>query len=143
MSDVRKKGRPIRTDPDAESGVPGEPAFAARPAGAPVYHGFSVVPETETDGWFFGAITDYEVEEPLLEGDGFVVAPDGSRAGLVWAVDTPDFYEILPPSPGRWGVYGVRFPLPVASLDDLVANFRHVLPALKRRFSDLAGRGEA
>jgi hypothetical protein len=110
------------------------PAFLARPAGAPVYHGFSVVRETETDGWIYGAITDYEVGSPQTVGDGYVVAPDGSRAGIVWSVDGPEFEEVSPPDPERWGVYSVRFPRPVASVEDLVFNFRAVLPALQQRF---------
>ena len=85
-----------------------------------MYYGFRVVPETETDGWVYGAISEYECEEPQPEGDGFVIAPDGSRAGIAWAVDSPDFYEILPPDPDRWGVYGMRFPQPVTHVDDLV-----------------------
>jgi hypothetical protein len=130
----RMKGHPLRLDPDAKSGDPRHPAFAARPPGAPVYHGFPIVEESETDGWRFGAITDYECQEPQTEGDGFVVAPDGSRAGIAWATDTPDFYEILPPSRERWGVYGVRFPRPVSCLEDLVANFRSVLPMLQEKY---------
>lgn len=114
-----------------------QPCSIARPADAPVYHGFPLVPETETDGWVYGAITEFETGEPQSEGDGFVVAPDGSRAGIAWATDTPEFYEILPPDQERWGVYGVCFPRPVASLADLVANFRAVLPKLKERYAQL------
>jgi len=135
------KGKPIIYDEHAESADPPLPGFIARPAGAPVYHGFRLVPETETDGWVYGAITAYETEEPQTEGDGFVVAPDGSRAGIAWATDTPDFYEISPPEPGRWGVYGVRFPHPVQSLEDLVLAFRSVLPRLKERYAELREAG--
>jgi hypothetical protein len=126
-------------DPDAESAQPDKPAFLARPDGAPVYHGFPIVPETETDGWLYGAITDYDPGRRQTEGDGYVIAPDGSRAGIAWATDTPDFYEILPPDSERWGVYGVRFPRPVGSVEDLVFNFRAVLPALQQRFLELRG----
>lgn len=93
--------------------------------------------QSETDGWLYGAITDFEVDEPQHEGDGFVIAPDGSRAGIAWATDTAEFYEICSPSEGRWGVYGVRFPRPVAGLDDLVFNFRAVLPHLQKRYAEL------
>jgi hypothetical protein len=96
-----------------------------------------VVPESEIDGWLYGAITDFETGESQTEGDGFVVAPDGSRAGVAWALDTDEFYEIVPPTEGRWGVYGVRFPNPVRSVDDLVANFRAVLPLFQERFRQL------
>lgn len=107
-----------------------------------MYHGFAVVPETETDGWVYGAISDHDCDEPATEGDGFVIAPDGTRAGIAWALDTPEFYEILPPDSERWGVYGVRFVQPVNCVDDLVANFRAVLPHLKRRHA-LLERGRA
>jgi len=130
-------GRKIRYDENAESAEPGLPGFLARPADAPVYHGFTVVPETETDGWVLGVISEYDCDEPQTEGDAFVIAPDGSRAGIAWATDTPDFYEIIPPGPKRWGVYGVRFPQPVGCLEDLIANFRAVLPHLKQKFSEL------
>ena len=102
-----------------------------------MYHGFPIVPETETDGWIYGAISDYDVGSPQTEGDGFVIAPDGSRAGIVWATDSPDFEEILPPDQARWGVYGVRFPRAVSSVNDLVINFRAVLPALQQRFQQV------
>lgn len=134
---ARPPGRPMILDPDAESADPELPAFLARPEGAPVYHGFGVVPESATDGWLYGMISGFEDDEPATDGDGFVIAPDGSRAGIAWTTDSPEFYEIMPPEPGRWGVYGVRFPHPVANVDDLVANFRAVLPHLQRRFAEL------
>ena len=142
MSEPRdhEKGRPLRLDPSAESADPGQPAFLSRPEGAPVYHGFPLVPESETEGWLYGAISEYDSTTPQTEGDGFVVAPDGSRAGIVWATDTESFYEISPPTEGRWGVYGVCFPEPVSSVDDLVANFRAVLPSLQARFEKLKRR---
>jgi hypothetical protein len=124
-------------DPEAESASPSKPAFLAKPPGAPVYHGFPVVRETETDGWVYGAISDYDAGSPQTEGDGFVIAPDGSRAGIVWATDSPDLEEISPPDKARWGVYAVRFPRAVNSVDDLVFNFRAVLPALQRRFRQI------
>jgi hypothetical protein len=130
-------GRQISYDPDAGSSDPNLPGFLARPAGAPVYHGFTVVPESMTDGWVYGAITAYDCEEPQTEGDGFVIAPDGSRAGIAWATDTPEFYEILPPDDNRWGVYGVCFARPVSCVEDLVSNFRLVLPKLKDQLARL------
>jgi len=82
-------------------------------------------------------LQQYECEEPQTEGDGFVLAPDGSRAGIAWATDTPDFYEICAPSEGRWGVYGMCFERPVSCVEDLVFNFRAVLPKLQRKHASL------
>ncbi len=130
-------GRRLRLDRSAKSASRDKPAFIARPFGAPVYHGFPVVPESETDGWFYGAITEYKGVEPQDEGDGYVIAPDGSRAGIAWATDTPEFYEILPPDKHRWRVYGICFSRPVASVEDLVFNFRAALPMLKEKYESL------
>jgi hypothetical protein len=135
------KGRPLVIDPNALSAKAGEPAFVAKPDGAPVYHGFPVIEESETDGWKYGAITAFEGVRDEKQGDGFVIAPDGSRAGIVWDTGGAHFSVILPPGEGRWGVYGVRFPTAVSSRQDLIQNFRAVLPQLKTRFSDLQKNG--
>jgi hypothetical protein len=119
----------------------GEPAFVAKPDGAPVYHGFPVVEESETDGWKYGAITAFEGVRGEKQGDGFVIAPDGSRAGIVWTTNGAPFSAICPPGEGRWGVYGVRFPSEVSSRQDLIRNFRAVLPQLKAQFADLQKNG--
>jgi hypothetical protein len=140
---MQRDGRPIRLDETAQSADPALPAFLARPAGAPVYHGFPVVPETLTDGWVYGAITDYLDPDGADGGDGYVIAPDGRRAGLVWAADEGAFAEISPPDQGRWGVYAVWFPKPVRTLEDLIECFRHVLPDLQRVHARLFGSGEA
>jgi hypothetical protein len=122
---------PIKVDESAASADEKLPAFLARPAGAPVYHGFPIVPESETDGWFFGAITEFIDPAGCTDGDAYVIAPDGSRAGLVWDVGEGDIREISPPEKERWGVYQVWFPHPVRTIDDLVSNFRSVLPQLQ------------
>ncbi len=122
------KSRRLALAPSAKATDPNQPAFLARPAGSPVYHGFVVVPETFTDGWVLGEITPFLGEE---NGDGFVVAPDGTQAGLVWAVGAGDFTEIMPATPQRWGVYAVWFPQAMQTADDLIANFRVVLPTLR------------
>lgn len=106
---MRPKGRPLAIDPNAESASRTEPAFIARPQGAPVYHGFRVLEDVVVEGFTFGKITDFEAE-PCEEGDAFVVAPDNSRAGLVWEVaDKVSVTEISPLEPGRWGVGQFRF----------------------------------
>jgi len=127
----------MRLDETAESANPKSPAFLARPEGAPVYHGFPLVEETRTEGWCFGAITEFEDSSGCESGDGFVVAPDGSRAGIVWEVGEGEMEEIGPPEPDRWGVYAVWFPRATRTVDDLVFNFHHVLPALKRKYEEV------
>ena len=95
------------------------PAIIARPIGAPVYHGFQVVDGVAVDGFTFGKITDFEAE-PSDYGDAFVIAPDKSRAGLVWEVsDQPYFQEVCPLEPERWGVWGVTFPYAMDSRDNV------------------------
>jgi hypothetical protein len=96
MDDIRK-GRPVAIDHNAQSArIPTEPAFVARPAGSPVYHGFFGLDDLAVDGFTLGKITDWEAE-PCETGDAFVIAPDGSRAGLVWEVcDPPYFQEVMP-----------------------------------------------
>ena len=125
------KPRRLTLDPAAKSADPSNPAFLAKPVGSPVYHGFVVVPETFIDGWVLGEITPFLGEE---NGDGFVVAPDGSQAGLVWEVGEGDFTEIMPATPERWGVYAVWFPQAMKTVEDLTANFRVVLPALQAAY---------
>jgi hypothetical protein len=139
MGDEKYSSKPLKLDERAESASPALPAFLSRPEGAPVYHGFSLVEETRTDGWCFGAITAFDDPNGCEGGDGFVVAPDGSRAGIVWEVGTQEIEEVLPPDEGRWGVYAVWFPQVVKTVDDLVFNFRHVLPELQKKHEEVKG----
>ena len=123
------KGRAIVTDDNAESADPSLPAFLARPEGAPVYHGFPLVEETRTpDGWCFGAITDFADDDA---GDAFVVAPDGSRAGIVWQQGDGEFAEVRPPESGRWGVYAVWFHSVPHTVEDFVRELHAWLPRLR------------
>ena len=117
-----------------KSAYPSKVDFLTKPAASPVYHGFVVVPETFIDGWVLGEITPFLGEE---NGDGFVVAPDGSQAGLVWEAGEGDFAEIMPATPDRWGVYAVWFPQGMKTAEDLIANFRLVLPTLQSAYRDV------
>ncbi|MCA1631332.1 MAG: hypothetical protein LC785_15865 [Acidobacteria bacterium] len=45
--------------------------------------------------------------------------------------------EVLAPDEARWGVYAVWFPRSVITVDDLVFNFRHVLPELKKKYEEV------
>jgi hypothetical protein len=130
------QGRPVADDPNAPSADPTLPAFIARPPGAPVYHGFVILDETEVDGFRLGKITDFEAE-PTDDGDAFVVAPDGSRAGLVWEISTePYFSEIMPPDQERWGVWGVGFRHPMRTPADAKKNLEEHLPTLRIKWED-------
>ena len=83
VMDDMPKGRPLAIDARATSASPAEPAFIAPPEGAPVYRGFVVLDDVAVDGFSLGKIKDFEVEL-CIDGDAFVIAPDGSRSGLVW-----------------------------------------------------------
>jgi hypothetical protein len=127
------EGKPLRLDPSSASASPDLPAFVSRPAGAPVYHGFGLVEETRIDGWVFGTISDYVDPNGCDWGDAFVVAPDGTRAGIVWQVDNFDPQVVLPPDKDRWGVYGFAYPTPIRTTADFVKMCHSFLPELRRR----------
>ena len=141
MTDKRKerkepKGLPLAIDPTARSASEAAPAFAARPAGAPVYHGFQILSDVEVGGFTFGKITDFEAEASAV-GDAFVIAPDNSRAGLVWEVSSDRYFEeVCPIEPGRWGVWAVCFPHPMSSRDNVRRNLESVLPDLKKKWKE-------
>lgn len=125
------KGRPLAIDSEAKSASPANPAFVAPPTGAPVYHGFVVLEDVSVDGFTFGAITDFEAEQ-CDTGDSFVIAPDGSRGGLVWEVSTKRYVEqIYPFEQDRWGVWAVSFHHPMKDRDSARKNLAAVLPELK------------
>lgn len=112
-TDGGSRGLPLALDPNAKSESRTEPAFIARPAGAPVYHGFVVLEDVVVDGFTLGTITDFELE-PSDEGDAFVIAPDGSRAGIAWQIyQETHFVQIRPFEKERWGVYSVAFTHPM------------------------------
>lgn len=132
MDPSKPKGKRVLTDDTAVSSSRGLPAFLARPEGAPVYHGFPLLDESQTDGWRLGVISSFDDDPDGCDsGDAYVVAPDGSRAGLVWAVGDFETHEVSPPTADRWGVYGIAFPGVVRCAAELVEFFRAVLPELK------------
>jgi hypothetical protein len=133
-------GKPLRLDGDADSADAELPAFLARPEGAPVYHGFPILDDVQVDGFRLGMISDWEAEA-ATEGDAFVVAPDDSRAGLVWEVSPENrFQEVLGFEPGRWGVWGVTFPHAMDSRDGARRNLAHILPELRRKWEEWRAR---
>jgi hypothetical protein len=134
--DQSQRGRPLAIDHKAASISPTEPAFIARPEGAPVYHGFVILDDIAIEGFTLGKITDWEAE-PCEAGDAFVIAPDGSRAGLVWEIcDPPYFQEVMPIEADRWGVWGVGFALPMDRHENVRKNLESILPELKLRWAE-------
>jgi hypothetical protein len=102
-----------------------------------VYAKFPLVPETEIDGWVYGAIT-YYIDPELYpkgtdNGDGYVQAPDGSRAGLVWDIGKPRV-RTIDAETDDWGLYHVWFPKPIKTVKDLKKGFELVLPSLQRMY---------
>jgi hypothetical protein len=130
------KSMPLAVDHEAASALPMAPAFIASPPGAPVYYGFQVLDDVVVGGFTFGKITDFEAE-PCVEGDAFVIAPDNSRAGLVWEVaETVSVSEVLPIEVSRWGVWAVTFPHPMSSRDNVRRNLELILPALREKWEE-------
>lgn len=125
---------PLAIDDAAASTSPGLPGFLAKPSGTPVYHGFRTLSDVVVEGFTFGTITDFEAEA-TNEGDAFVIAPDGSRAGLVWEVsDAKVFEQICAETDDRWGVWAVSFPLPMSSRENVTSNLAAILSLLRTRW---------
>jgi hypothetical protein len=134
MTGYKADGEPLAVDCDAVSADPSAPAFVARPPGAPVYYGFTILEDVVIDGFTLGIITAFE-DEPAEWGDAFVIAPDNSRAGLVWERgDQQEVSEICAPEPSRWGVWGVWFPYPMDGHDNARRNLAFCLPEMKKRW---------
>jgi hypothetical protein len=103
------------TDPDTET----------------AYASFPVIEGACCAGFRLGLITE-SYGTSASWGDAFVVAPDGSRAGLVWEVaEVPYFTRVSPATDNRWGVFGVGVPVgPTStetarrSLESLVASLQ-------------------
>lgn len=131
MNDDIRKGQALRADDTAKSINPELPVFIARPTSAPIYYGFPLLSNSEADGFMFGTITEPKGSEPAEWGDAFVVAPNGSRAGIIWQTGDGEPYVVCEPSEGRWGVYGFHFKGPITSDAELVAHLRSILPKLK------------
>ena len=97
---------------------------------------FQVLSDVVIDGFTFGKITDFETET-CEYGDAFVIAPDNSRAGLVWEVsDKRYFQEICPLEPNRWGVWGVAFSQPMTSHDNARKHLGSILRELKKQWEE-------
>jgi hypothetical protein len=88
----------------------------------------------------FGMITDFE-SQPSDFGDAFIVAPDGSRAGIVWTVgDSIQVMPIRPLEPARWGVWEVSFVFPMNSRENVRRNLQLLVPLLKPHWEEWRGK---
>lgn len=118
-----------------------EPLFISKSVKDSPYYAFPLIPETETKGFTYGAITDfleYDDKEGCKSGDGYVQAPDGSRAGLIWQLSDQQYVtEALKPDNKRWGVYNVGFTKPIKTIQDLVKNFQSIVPLIKEVYVKL------
>jgi hypothetical protein len=131
MDEDRLQGRPLARDETAASADPDLPAFLARPAGAPAYHGFPLLEEVELGGWQLGLITA-SLGTSDDAGDAYIVAPDGRRAGLVWRVATPTAFHVLrEPEQGRFGVFDVAATVGPTSLDNARSFVAEILPFVR------------
>jgi hypothetical protein len=138
-NDAKADGLPLAVDPRAVSADPTEPAFVARPPDAPVYHGFVILDGVEFEGFRLGTITELG---PHTYGDAFIIAPDETRAGVVWEVgQSSEVGEVVPLEDGRWGVWAVQLPLPMSSVEAAQANLETIVPRLRHKWEDWrAGR---
>lgn len=124
------KSKRLVLDETAESASASEPAFIARPEGAPVYHGFRMLDDVEVEGFRFGLIT--EIGPGISDGDAFVVAPDGSRAGIVWDLaDELRIRQVRDFEPERWGVWSIGFAHPLENVEDVRHNLALIVPELR------------
>ena len=97
-----------------------------------IYHRFPLIERSRIDGWVFGTITEYAEPSGCYEGDAYVQAPDGSRAGMDWIVGTPRKPRVICEPEGRqWGVYEFVYPEPIVDTDGFVEMCHTFLPQLK------------
>jgi hypothetical protein len=116
----------------------GEPDVGVLPQENSDSDDFVLVPETSTEGWCLGSNTNFEIPEGCDGGLVVVIAPNGSRAALLWEVGSEPLEEILPPDEKGWGFYSVSFPHPTRTVEDLVSAFRAVLPQLKAKYAEIS-----
>ena len=99
------------------------------------YDGFPLVEETRTDGWCYGAVTEFNEPEchpnGCESGNGYVEAPDGLRTRLIWSTGTFAAQWVPPLGVHSDGVYEVAFSKPVKNLHDLIECFRTIVPQLQ------------
>ena len=123
-------------DKEARSNSKNLPAFLSPPKESKPYHGFPLIKEINIDGFTYGAITDFlenDSKEGCTSGDGYVEAPDGSRAGIAWEKGKKFSYsQMLDSDRERWGVYYFSIPFGIKNLKDMRKVFSLMVPILKK-----------
>lgn len=111
--------------------------------GTSTYDPDKLIAASELDGWMLGYIgIPWPGPWPKRNGDLFVTDANGWQAGIAWQDSGPAILQISGRTGEYWGVFQVRFPIPVMSEADLVRNFHTVLPALKEQRAALeSGQG--
>jgi hypothetical protein len=102
-----------------------------------VYHGFPLT-EAEFEGYRLGMISGFDDDGD--RGDAFLVAPDGSRAGIVWdflaGVAEINARQVYRYTPGRWGVWSVVLPRPMSTPEDRLLNLALLVDALREKWTE-------
>lgn len=131
----------LAIDHNAPSADPGKPAFMAPPPGSEPYHGFLILDRVAVDGFRWGAITSVG-PPPQKSLDGFIVAPDGSRAGAEWR-QSPEPYVLMlaEPTSIRWGVWRLGFVGEVVDEPTALAALTGVIGTLKARWDEWRSEG--
>jgi len=93
------------------------------------------------DGFTLGLITD-SFAQPATHGDAFVVAPDGSRAGLIWEIADQTYFETtIGPAPDRWGVFSVGAEHGPTTMDEAKLFLAEIVPSLRREWQRTRATG--
>jgi hypothetical protein len=134
---LEDEGKEIKLDPDVDP--PWNPAFPQKDK--PVYHGFWVERDFDFDGFQLGLITEPEFLNGEEYGDGFLIAPDNSRCGLIYEVGPVAFYQISGNlKPNRWGVWNVTVTNTMTTEEGKRKNLAELVGMLKREWESWKDR---
>jgi len=138
MKDKNARGNGMILDKNAKSASKDLPAFLNPPEGAKAYHGFPLIKKINSDGFTYGAITDYLQKDSgdyCSWGDGFVEGHDGSRAGIVWEKGGKFSHsEVIAFEKNRWGVYHFTISFKIKNDSNMKKAFLLMLSILKRYY---------
>lgn len=135
-------GRPLATDSDSISASNSLPAFLARPAGAPVYHGFKIRTDVVVDGFTLGMITDFEAE-PVTEGDAFVIHLTAHVPGWLGVCQTSrtlNGFAGTPMTAGASGLFRLHCQCPAATTRDRISLVLFLCSNLSGKSGDARSR---